>query len=379
MKILIVVNSLQQGGAERASLRLADSLVNDGHKVVLATWNSSRDFYQLNDEVTRINLGNFFETKKFKVFGMSRDFTKLGLIINLFRYRKNILKQKPEVVICFEALIGSITVFSTIGSRIPIIVSERINPDPEIYNPHWIARKLRPWIYKKYAICSVQTEGFFDWVRFNWKIEPAITPNHIPESWIQPARTQFKRDKKIVSIGRIDYQKGYDLLIEAWSSLGDKTKDWTLEIYGRDENSGYSKQLKNNASGNVFFHGETLNVIEVLDSAHAFISSSRYEGFPNIVLESLARGVPTIAAFSSDVINSFDKEGAVMGYETEDTFKLANFIDTILFNQELAIQLSENAQKTIMNYTWKNVGENWYKAIDLAIGQQQKSFWKRFR
>ncbi len=379
MKILIVVNSLQQGGSERASIRLAESFQADGHTLILATWNSKRDFYKVGPEIMRLHLGNFFETREFKMFRFRYNFVRIGLLLNLFSYRREIIKQEPDVVICFEALIGSITTISLLGSKIPLIVSERINPDPKIYRSHWIAQKTRPFIFKSRAVCSVQTKGFSEWVKSEWKINPVITPNHLPEEWIKNSNANLNQNKKIVSIGRINYQKGYDNLIKAWKFLGDKTNGWILEIYGRNDDPSYGQFLNSIAPKNVVFHEATSDVIEVLDNSHGFVSSSRFEGFPNIVLESLGRGVPTVAAFSSDIIKTLHDDGALIGYDPEDVNDLSNKILSLMFDSELAGTLRHNSSNAIMKYTWKSVGLSWYTAIDAAVQQQNVSAFHKIR
>jgi hypothetical protein len=102
VKILIVVNSLQQGGAERASIRLAESLFIDKHEIVVATWNSNRDFYKLNSSIKRINLGNFFPHSGLFVPLLGHQFNRIGQLLNLRQYRKEIIRVQPDVVICLK-------------------------------------------------------------------------------------------------------------------------------------------------------------------------------------------------------------------------------------------------------------------------------------
>ena len=370
MQITIVVNSLQQGGAERAAVRLAESFVNDGHKVTIATWDNDRDFYTLDERITRINLGNFFHHKGFRLPIIGYRFGGLGKFFNLIKFRKQIQELKPDVVIAMEALVGSIMAISLAMSRIPVIVSERVNPDPYVYKPHVIARLLRPFIYKRLATCSVQTEGFANWVLENWKVSATVTPNLIPTSWITNSKSFDLNNMKIVSIGRVEPQKGFDILLSAWERLDLAKNDWRLEIIGSQNNSNYLSELLSLGDEKVCFSVPTHQVSELLDSSTIFISSSRFEGFPNVVLEALSRGVPTIAAISSDVVKIWAKAGALIAYEPEDVETLEKIMISLMGSPERREMLSKQAIAVAKNYTWEKVGQSWYWAIDQSIKQK---------
>ena len=379
MKILIIVNSLQQGGAERAATRVAESMLSDGHQIVVGTWNATRDLYKLNSKIKRINLGNFFIHSGFYVPFTSYRFNRIGQLLNLRKYRKEITSVEPDVVICFEALVGSITAISLLGKKMPLLISERVNPNPAVYKPHQIAQTLRPLIYKRIATCSVQTQGFASWTQTHWKITSVVTPNHIPNDWLFKRVTSDNEVTQVVSIGRVEPQKGFDILLKSWTQLGSITSGKTLEIFGSQNNSEYLEYLKKKAPSNVHFHDAQQDVKAILDESSVFVSSSRFEGFPNVVLEAIARGVPTIASFSSDIINTLDDANAVLGYEPEDEHKLTSNLQRIIEDSCTRKQLSINANKAISDYTWEEVGINWYVAIERAKEQKLKRIrWNKY-
>jgi glycosyltransferase involved in cell wall biosynthesis len=371
MRIVVVVNSLQQGGAERAAIRLAEAFVYDGHEVIISTWSNKRDFYSLSQGTPRVNLGDFFDYKQLLLPIFGTRFNRISLMLNAWRYRRQILSLKPDVVICFEALVGSITAVSLACSRAPLIISERVNPDPDVYLPHRIAQIVRPKIYKREAICSVQTQGFSDWVLMNWKVPAAVTPNHIPDSWIGTPKSFTDQKRKIVSIGRVEPQKGFDILLKAWNRLGPAKDGWSLEIIGSQNNPEYLHDLKSKTHENVVFSPPTHEISAILDDSTILVSSSRFEGFPNVVLEALARGVPTIASFSTDIVNDWDEFGALLGYDPEDAEALAEHLRTLMNSPELLEKFSVQGLNVAKNYTWEAVGCSWYQAIDQAINQKK--------
>lgn len=370
MRIIIIVNSLQAGGAERAALRLAESFDQDGHEVILATWSSDIDFYKLDKSISRINLGNYFNqsNRQLPIIGKISGWLKKFHYLREIRY--SIIDLNPDVVICFEALIGSITAISLATSRVPLIISERVNPNPDVYLPHRFARLARPLIYRSFATCSVQTQGFSDWVLKNWKVRAVVTPNHIPKSWISESKHFNASNKRIVSIGRIEPQKGFDILLKAWEKLG-KTKDeWSLEIVGSQHNSDYLNKLIGLSSHNVKILPPTHEVLDLLDNSTIFVSSSRFEGFPNVVLEALSRGIPTIAAISTDVVKSWAESDALIAYEPQDVETLVLHLKLLMNSPKARAKLSTQAINVAKNYNWDKIQRSWYQAINQAIQQK---------
>jgi len=126
------------------------------------------------------------------------------------------------------------------------------------------------------------------------------------------------------------------------------------------------------APSNVHFHDVQEDIKTVLDACSVFVTSSRFVGFPNVVLEALARGVPTIASFSSDIINTLANVNALLGYEPEDEDKLTDHLRRIIEDSSTRKQLSIAANEAISHYTWEEVRSHWYLAIEKAKEQKLK-------
>jgi 2-polyprenyl-6-hydroxyphenyl methylase/3-demethylubiquinone-9 3-methyltransferase len=375
LHILIIVNSLQSGGAERAAVRLAEDLVADGNKVTLATWYDNRDFYKIeNSGICRINLGDIlFQSDMkftFPYLGLGH---RLNQFHNLWKLRNKIMDLQPNVVISFEALIGVVTSLALIGSRIPQIVSERVDPNPLVYSPHSLARKLRPLIYRTGTVCSVQTKGFQNWVSANWKIDAIVTPNHLPSDWVRRDNLESRRQKKIVMIGRFAKQKDHETFLRAWSCLEFQFPDWQVEIWGPGDDSDVRKIISNLNLKNVLLKGATEQIRDVLDSVEILVSSSIFEGFPNVVLEAMARGCAVVATQSSDVIELFAKEGAVIETEIKNHNQMEEKLRQLMEDHEGRINLQVAAINLSERFTWSEIKIHWYSLISEAIQQAKTS------
>ena len=101
---------------------------------------------------------------------------------------------------------------------------------------------------------------------------------------------------RIIAIGRLEHQKGYDLLIQAWALINKKYPEWHIDIYGSGSlATELSTIIKNQKIDNIKFQGITNDVkTELLNSAF-IVLSSRFEGLPMILLESISCGLPIVS------------------------------------------------------------------------------------
>jgi glycosyltransferase involved in cell wall biosynthesis len=112
-----------------------------------------------------------------------------------------------------------------------------------------------------------------------------------------PAETAPLDEKKVIAIGRYDYQKGFEYLIDAWKMVHNKHPEWQLDIIGEGE---FRKQLQcrideNNLNGNIHLKPPTTHIEEVYLKSSILAMSSRYEGLPMVLLEGQAFGLPIVS------------------------------------------------------------------------------------
>lgn len=363
--ILIAVNSLQQGGAELAAIKLATSLHSDGHSVKILTWNDKKDFFQLPQDIPRLNLDPFILNKIIARALPAFMSHRISLVLKLLKFRRLARKEKVDTFIGFESFLGSVLSLALVGTRIASIVAERISPNPEVHEVPKLAKILRPFLYKHGVICSVQSRGFAAWVENNWKISPVITPNHLLNEWIGLAIPE-NRLNKVVALGRFDAQKDYATLLKAWQIVEQINREWFLDIYGRGEITNSYFLANELGLKNVTFHPASKNPGQILKEAGIFVSTSIYEGFPNVVLEAMANAVPTISTLSTDIITEFSQKNALIPVHVGDFNSLADSIIKLISSESLRKYYSENGHELAQKFSWEGVSNEWYSAIERA-------------
>ena len=131
-----------------------------------------------------------------------------------------------------------------------------------------------------------------DWLQTN---KNAICiPNPSPLQVVEHADWDSKR---VIAVGRLDAQKGYDYLIKIWRVVAERFPDWRLDIYGRGElESDLRKQIYDAGLADcVSLKGVTQNVVKEYLSSSIFVMSSRYEGLPMVLIEAMACGLPLVS------------------------------------------------------------------------------------
>lgn len=352
-KISFIIPSLRGGGAERQISEIANYFDEADYEIIFITFeNSLNDVYKLNNDIKRIVVPFTWKGNKF--------FRSLGNIKLIF-FVRNILKdEKPNVVISFLIYTNIITILAKRGLGIKTIVSERNNPVKQKISFHWnLARKL---LYKHSDIVIAQTKYIQNWLSVNCKANVQLIPNHI-RNLPNPHKI---RTPIIVSVGRLHKVKGFDLLIQAFSEVSKDFPQWKLQILGEgQERYNLEKLIEDlNLTGKVEMPGHVNNIEEWFDKAGLVVQFSRYEGFPNVLLEAMSMGAPVISSncFSgpSDIIKDGINGKLV---PTENVVTLAQTMKELLTDKQKSEELGKFALKIRDIYARDKIMQKWERLL----------------
>lgn len=187
-----------------------------------------------------------------------------------------------------------------------------------------------------------------------------------------PAPTQIDyipildRPKKVVMLGRLDYEKGHIDALKAWSHVTTKFPDWHFEIYGSGNYENKIKKVikKLNLENSVSLRGTTAQPLETFSAVRVHLFPSRFEGWPLIIGEANAAGTPTLGYDCAAGVRMQVIDG-VNGhlYRTGDYEGLATQLDAYLSNPDLLKALSQNARTQNQAFTLSNIASQWEAVI----------------
>ncbi len=287
MKITFLVSSLQFGGAERVATTLCNAWVQRGHDVALIATYRGTDpcFFELEPSVQLSYLAS-------KRTGWLTN----SSLARLFKLRQLLKQQQPDLVLSFLPSANIMAILASIGLGVPVIVSERT--DPEFYPQSWFWRTLCRHLYQCSTTLTVQTEAVAAKVSRLFKnvSNVAVMPNPLPfETTPSTVISDVKRPR-LVSLGRLTDGKQTEHLIYTFNQVADAFPDWHLDIFGDGPQREFLESVaaKSPYCSRIEFHGDTKQPWVELANADIFVMTSRFEGFPNALLEALALGVASI-------------------------------------------------------------------------------------
>ena len=196
----------------------------------------------------------------------------------------------------------------------------------------------------------------------NWKEldNVIIIPNPLPPVTI--SQTSTTENKKVIAVGRYVYQKGFDLLVEAWKTIAEKHPDWHLYIYGRGDKNNYK------AVSNCHFEDAVENINDKYAESSIFVLSSRFEGFGMVIIEAMKCGVPAVSfacpCGPKDIITD-GKDGFLI--ENGNTKQLAERICYLIEHEEERKKMGNNAIETARKYDINEIGKQWVALFENII------------
>lgn len=354
---MLVISSLTSGGAERVMTLLADYWVNEGADVTLLTlFPKEKDFYELNLKVQRIVL-NQGKPSSHIVHAVYNNIKRLSALRSSFQ------QVAPDYIISFLDATNILTLLASRGLDIPVIVSERNDPREKKIGA--IRGFLRNLLYPKAHTLVVQTESVAKWAEQNIpKANVVVIANPVRRLIIEnePIFDKPKGTKTLVAMGSLTYQKGYDLLIPAFSACVNKHKDWKLLIMGEGNLRADLELLveKYRMTDHIIFLGRIKKPETVLASANMYVLSSRFEGFPNALLEAMACGLPVISfdcpSGPSDII-THGENGLLVKKDNVDELQKAMLV--LMEDQFLCQTLAKEAKLVCNKFSIEKIIDAW--------------------
>jgi GalNAc-alpha-(1->4)-GalNAc-alpha-(1->3)-diNAcBac-PP-undecaprenol alpha-1,4-N-acetyl-D-galactosaminyltransferase len=363
MRISLVISSLSAGGAEKVMSELANYLDDIGYNVSLITLDNpnNKPFYPLNKTINLIQVNQISE-------GNNIILRICKLLKRILVLRKTLKKTKPDIIISFMDVINVTTLISSINLKTPVVVSERI--DPNFHLIPFLYKKLRLFLYPKAQKVIVQTKSSAEYFSLKTQKLIQIIPNPVKK---------FNEEKifkseiiKIISLGRLDFQKDHKTLIKAFSFVSKQYPKLQLFIYGQGSEKNNLENLIKflKLEEKVFLKGVTSDVESALLEGDIFVFPSMYEGFPNALCEAMSLGLPVIASNCSGNIDIIKDHFNGRIFPIGNVEVLANLMIEIIEDSQQRKTIAENAKKISDELNADKILKVWKYLIESLITQK---------
>lgn len=362
--IMLLIASLQGGGAEKVIVSLANSYSARGARVTLISLDDPEtrpDVYKLGKQVHRISL--------FVPFSSS-IFSKFLLHVKRYRRLRRILSaEQPDVLLSFMTPTNILAIAATQALKIRCVVSERTNPIHYSYGR--IYDLLRSLLYRKASCVVVQTPRIAQWFQMNIAGEISIVPNFFLD---EITASSPRKAKHICAVGRLHWVKGFDLLIISFAKLAKDFPDWTLLIAGEGPERDVLEALIDNLSlqRRVHLCGFIKQPSDIMRNASIAVQPSRFEGFPNALLEAMACGCSAIATHEAgDMLIKDGVNGLLI--PADDVEALAKALKRLMENSLLRENLGAAALGVKETFSEERVMRLWDKILFPSLSIEKLS------
>ena len=294
-KILLIVSSMNTGGAERVASQLANAWAGRGDSVTLLATFSGRGgcAYPLDSGVD-------FQYLADAPGGQGKG--ALAFAKRLRALRRIVRELAPDVVVSFLTSVNVMTLMASAGLNRPIIAAEHSYPPAQPMTTP--IAKLRLLTYPNASMVTVLTGEGRDWMhqhipraRVEIIPNPVVFPLASSPPGIDPAALVRTERKLLLAAGRHDEGKQFSHLVRAFSIIAARLPDWDLIVLG-DGPSRQPLQREVDSLGladRVKLPGRVGNMGEWYERADLFALTSRFEGFPLVLAEAMAYGCPVVS------------------------------------------------------------------------------------
>ena len=357
MNIIYVIEDYSEnGGVERIVSDKANTLSTQYHHNVtlISVYRDNRkEQFKLDDGINLIHLDVPFakRTTNSIIRLISRLYT---IFIAILRLNKEIKGLHPDIIF-FTTTLGAILLpFCHTKAR-------------KIYESH-LARKFNPF-NKFFFLTELSAERIVcltsgDAKEYKYAKRVDIIPNYINDV---KAHVEDYSVKKAIAVGRLEYQKGFDILIDCWKEIAKRYPDWKLDIYGEGScREELQRQINSLQLGEkVKLCGRNNNIIEAYPQYSLHLMTSRFEGQGIVLIEAQACGLPSVVfnyEYGANDIIENEYNGILV--EQGNCKKYIEAVMKMMSSEELRKEYGTNALTIGKCYYKENIFNRWIKIIN---------------
>ena len=328
-----------KGGEERIASTLSSEL-SEKYNVHLINLYKNNVAYGISKNVIYIALNQ------------SRNKIRKSIFTDSIKLRKYLLKNKIRVILVIGRTTVLQTILAVLGTNIKVIFCHHHAINIDNYT-----RQIKEKIYKKLV---------YLFVKYRANRIVTLTNNDRINYYINGKRIV---SKKFITVGRIDFAKGYEYLIEVAKLVFDKYPDWQWHIYGDGETEYKNKIIDlikgNNLQSHVILMGNRSDIYDLYQKYSFYVMTSRYEGLPMVLLEAKAKKLPIISFDINSGPSDIVRDG-VDGYLVIpfDCNTMADKICELIENPELRQKFSDNAHGNIDKFSKEKIMKQWCDLIE---------------
>ncbi len=355
-KICVVSISLAKGGAERSTAILTKMLHDDGHEVHLVLLTDAID-YQFEGQLLNLGLDKSLSDTPRKRFKRIQKLRRYLIAENFDYIIDNRSRQSAPVELLYFNYVYK-------GFKSIYVIRSR-NLKTYLTKYDWLSKLI---VKKAYKIIGV-SQDIADTINSEFHTDKAICIYNPIESFEETESMVENKERYILFLGRLDESvKNFSLLIEAYKQSTLPENYVHLYIVGDGQDKDGIQQEINSIQfqEHIKIISFTPNVYPLLKNALFLVLTSKYEGFPRVLIEALSVGTPVVSvdcqSGPSEIIQH-TINGLLV--ENHDPIALADAFDKFLMDTELYNTCKSNSKQSVSHLNQKDIARQWSKILKI--------------
>lgn len=373
MKSIAFILACQSyGGVEKNVFFLANSFAQIGANVQIINIHSAKENENsITIERETNNRVSIIDLKPRGKKGLRR-FKQISEICKILK------ENKTEIVIGFTGMPNLMSCIVGKLMHIPSVMSERGNPNVKYGNKSIIESVIR-YIINRCDGGVFQLAEARKYYGNRLQKRSVVIPNPIFISEANQSLKSTGNNNSIVSVGRLDnFQKRYDVMLQAFQIFHDKHTEYSLKIYGIGEDENQIKHMieEMNLNSCVFMCGYTNDPLNRIVESDIFLITSDFEGISNSLLEAMAVGMPCISTDSppggARMLIEDGKNGLLV--KCGDVQGIADALDKYVSEPDLAVRCGLNAKHVLEEYSKDKIFGLWNSYISEIVNKKAQTY-----
>lgn len=352
-------------GLERVCTNLANELSNT-YDVFIINFYKNKVAYKLNKMIKIVYLHK------------NRMRFRYSLFVDTFLLRKYLLENKINVIFIMGSTAAIQTNLALIGTNVKVVFCQHNAIESDLLNAKSLKgkiyraciNKLLQYLTDKIVVLTEKDLYKYFLKKLKIKHKKLINIyNFVDDKLVNKTKKYNQYSQKIITVGRIDFAKGYEYLIVVAKLVFAKYPNWQWHIYG-DSQTEYKDKIidlikQNNLQNHIILMGNHSDIYDLYQDYSFYVMTSRYEGLPMVLLEAKAKKLPIVSFDINSGPSDIIRDG-IDGFLINpfDCQKMADKICELIENPELRQKFSDNAHGNIDKFSKEKIIKQWCDLID---------------
>ena len=362
-----------KAGVERLMSDKMNYMAEQGHDITLVTYEQGAHppVFPLHPSIKHFDLDTrFFTLQK---YSLPQRLWKMHQLQKLFgkRLQQVVDKQQPDIIHATTYSLGLVKQILGLRTTAKLTMESQVSYESELKETIYKGRGILETFARRYdrKVLSQlhRFDAFFTLTKGDtekWRQHYdhiTVIPNPLTR-YPEEVKGHDKELRRIICAGRLVYQKGFDLFVQAFADIANQCPDWHVDLFGSGEDEAMLRKMigERGLEQRIIMHPATDRIYDEFQDSDFFVFPSRFEGWGLVIVEAMSCGIPVVSFrcdYGPEDIITDGKDGLLV--TNGDTKELGEKILWIINHPEERRAMGQAARMTARKYRKEIISQQW--------------------